>query len=211
MDDFDESIGMEEESRGSKVGLVAILIGIVGIVVGVTGIFLANQAQGEVKTLEARLSAQPDKTPELEGAIQDVNARLEKLGTEFVKLGRADRQLQENTQKAFTDVGKDITDNRKAINEMATKLEELVQKLENYRPPARTTASTPSSGGSGGGETTTAPGEVTPDGTYSIQSGDTLSKIASQFGISLSQLLAANPGVDPRRLRIGQRIVIPEP
>lgn len=46
---------------------------------------------------------------------------------------------------------------------------------------------------------------------YTIQPGDTLYKIALRFQISLSSLLAANPGVDPNRLRIGQQIRIPGP
>jgi LysM repeat protein len=42
-----------------------------------------------------------------------------------------------------------------------------------------------------------------------VQSGDTLSKIANEYGVTLSQLQAANPRVNPRALQIGQRIVIP--
>ncbi len=45
--------------------------------------------------------------------------------------------------------------------------------------------------------------------TYNIQSGDNFAKIASAKGISLQALLDANPGVDPRRLQIGQAINIP--
>ncbi len=44
---------------------------------------------------------------------------------------------------------------------------------------------------------------------YTIQAGDTFYKIALKLGISLASLLAANPGVDPQRLRIGQVIRIP--
>lgn len=34
-----------------------------------------------------------------------------------------------------------------------------------------------------------------PDGTYVIQRGDTLAKIASRYGISVNDILAANPGI----------------
>lgn len=44
---------------------------------------------------------------------------------------------------------------------------------------------------------------------YTIQSGDTFYKIALKYNISLSSLIAANPGVDPYRLRIGQQIRVP--
>lgn len=44
---------------------------------------------------------------------------------------------------------------------------------------------------------------------YVIKSGDTFFKIAQAYGISLTSLIAANPGVDPNKLFIGQQIRIP--
>lgn len=42
-----------------------------------------------------------------------------------------------------------------------------------------------------------------------VSSGETLGGIAGQYGIRLSELQAANPGVNPRRMRIGTRLVVP--
>ena len=44
---------------------------------------------------------------------------------------------------------------------------------------------------------------------YAVQVGDSLLKIARRFGISLKMLRAANPALDPTKLRIGQKINIP--
>jgi len=44
---------------------------------------------------------------------------------------------------------------------------------------------------------------------YVIQPGDTLSYVASRFNVTLDELLAANPNVDPNFLNQGQQIVIP--
>jgi LysM repeat protein len=44
---------------------------------------------------------------------------------------------------------------------------------------------------------------------YIIQPGDTLNRIASRLEVGLSRILAANPGIDPYNLRIGQTICIP--
>ena len=44
---------------------------------------------------------------------------------------------------------------------------------------------------------------------YTVQAGDTLSEIAESHGIRLTELLAHNPGLDPRRLRIGKSVQIP--
>ena len=45
--------------------------------------------------------------------------------------------------------------------------------------------------------------------TYIVQPGDTLSFIASRFNVTLEQILAANPTIDPNFLSAGQQIVIP--
>lgn len=44
---------------------------------------------------------------------------------------------------------------------------------------------------------------------YIVQAGDTLSFIASRFNVSLNDLIAANPQIDPNFLNQGQQIVIP--
>jgi hypothetical protein len=45
--------------------------------------------------------------------------------------------------------------------------------------------------------------------TYVAVKGDTIAKIAMQFGVSLQSLLEANPGLGPNQLKIGQKIRIP--
>lgn len=44
---------------------------------------------------------------------------------------------------------------------------------------------------------------------YIVQLGDTLSFIASRFNVSLDEIIAANPSIDPNFLSAGQEIVIP--
>lgn len=44
---------------------------------------------------------------------------------------------------------------------------------------------------------------------YIVQPGDTLLDIAELFNISLNELIAANPSVDPNFLSVGQQLVIP--
>lgn len=49
-----------------------------------------------------------------------------------------------------------------------------------------------------------------PGRTYVVQPGDTMYSIARRFGVSLEELIAANPQIpDPSRLTPGQRINIP--
>jgi LysM repeat protein len=41
---------------------------------------------------------------------------------------------------------------------------------------------------------------------YIVESGDTLGSIAGQFETSVDRLMELNPAVDPRALRVGQRV-----
>ncbi len=42
-----------------------------------------------------------------------------------------------------------------------------------------------------------------------VQDGDIPVKIAEKFGITVEELLAANPGIDPTNLHIGDVLIIP--
>ena len=64
------------------------------------------------------------------------------------------------------------------------------------------------------------PGNNTPPGNnnppppsplrqHNVKAGENPSSIARQYGISLSKLLAANPGLNPAKLQIGQELKIP--
>jgi LysM repeat protein len=46
---------------------------------------------------------------------------------------------------------------------------------------------------------------------YTIIPGDWLFGLAQRFNITIEAIIAANPGIDPRNLQIGQQICIPVP
>ncbi|HZK35200.1 MAG TPA: LysM domain-containing protein, partial [Bacillota bacterium] len=58
---------------------------------------------------------------------------------------------------------------------------------------------------------TTPPPTTCPSGTtaYTVRAGDTFFSIARAHNVSVDALIAANPGVNPDRLQIGQIICIP--
>jgi LysM repeat protein len=78
-------------------------------------------------------------------------------------------------------------------------------------------------GGTGAGATPTATADPTPTSVptptpaptptvYVVASGDTMSKIAARFGLTLEQLIAANPEIaNPDRISIGDEVNIPLP
>jgi len=44
---------------------------------------------------------------------------------------------------------------------------------------------------------------------YVVVKGDSFSKIAKKFGVSVKAIQAANPGVEPTKLKVGQKLSIP--
>ncbi|MBI3849236.1 MAG: LysM peptidoglycan-binding domain-containing protein [Verrucomicrobia bacterium] len=58
--------------------------------------------------------------------------------------------------------------------------------------------------------TATAPRPaITTTKTHSVRAGETPTVIAKKYGVSVTALMAANPGVDARRLRVGQTLNLP--
>jgi LysM repeat protein len=55
----------------------------------------------------------------------------------------------------------------------------------------------------------TAPVADNSGSEYVVVSGDTLAKIAKKSGVTLKALEAANPDVNPKRLKVKQKLVIP--
>lgn len=53
------------------------------------------------------------------------------------------------------------------------------------------------------------PAPVASSKEYAVQKGDFLAKIAKDNGVSLNALVKANPNVDPKKMKIGQKISIP--
>lgn len=45
--------------------------------------------------------------------------------------------------------------------------------------------------------------------SHVVKSGETIISIAAKYGVKLNVMLAANPNVDPRRLQVGQKLVVP--
>lgn len=45
--------------------------------------------------------------------------------------------------------------------------------------------------------------------SYTVKAGDTLFSIAQSHGTTLEKLQAANPGVDPKKLQVGQALKLP--
>jgi LysM repeat protein len=81
-----------------------------------------------------------------------------------------------------------------------------VQAAPTTAVPQLTVSDTPAWTATPAGPTATPTEAVT---TYTVQSGDTMSSIATQFGVSLLDLQRLNPAVTPEFLNLGDEIKVP--
>lgn len=220
---FSEPPESGEESvvaeSGSKLPLIALGLGALALGVALFAWMSARKASGiedallaEIAALRSELADMPDPTENLTNRLNDVDRRFETVGNELLRINQQERQLRttrEEVQRALDGITRDISRNRTALNDLGTRVETLTEGLNEVR--TRRPASV--------AERTTTPSGATetpalPDGEgalYRIQSGDTLLVVARRFGVTLQQVLDANPGVNPNRLQIGQEIIIPAP
>tara|TARA_Y100000589_G_scaffold6432_1_gene5539 strand:+ start:1620 stop:2330 length:711 start_codon:yes stop_codon:yes gene_type:complete len=98
---------------------------------------------------------------------------------------------------------------RSQLNQMAAENQALRHQLRsrginpNPRPATNSTVQLPQPGGN--------PTQTPPVASrkHKVQSGENPTAIARRYGIKLQKLYAANPGLNPSKLQIGQELIIP--
>jgi LysM repeat protein len=85
--------------------------------------------------------------------------------------------------------------------------------VETTNAPVATTTNTPPVAVSAPAAVEPPSQSVVPAGAteYTIAKGDILEKIAKSFHVSVKAITDANPGIEPAKLKIGQKIHIPTP
>ncbi len=175
-----DTLSRDSNSSSSVLPLVGVIAGALALVLSATALFKLSTLQ---KTVTAHDEAINTKLPALESTVNAASAKTE-----------ADiKSLRTGVQSALDQVGGEIG----TINAKLAKMEEAMKK------PAPAAA-----GGKGGKGVVT--GTVDADGNYSVAPGDTLAKIARKFATKIDSLETENPGLDPTKLKVGQKIKIPK-
>lgn len=156
---------------------------LVGVIAGALGLILSIVALVKLSTLQKTVAAHDAEIPRIASVEGELRAATAKTESDM-------KGLREGVQNALNQVGEQLG----AINAKLVKIEEA-QKAK------------PVAGGKAGAAPT---GVLNADGTYSIAPGDTLAKIARKFAVKLDAIEAENPGLDPARLKVGQKIRIPK-
>jgi LysM repeat protein len=160
------------------------ILPLVGVIAGGLALVLSITALFKLSTLQKTVAAHDAEIPKIATLEGEVRATAAKADTDI-------KSLRTGIQTALTDVGTAIGE----ANARIAKIEEA-QKAR---------AAAPAKGGAG-----VVTGTVDANGNYSVAPGDTLSKIAKKFAVRVDAIEAENPGLDPAKLKVGQKIRIPK-
>lgn len=172
---------MDTLSRDSSSSSSSI-VPMAGLFAAVLALILAIVALVKLSTLQKTVAVHEEKVAKIETIENEVRSAAAKSDTDI-------KNLRDGVQNALNQLGTELG----AIRAQVTKLEEAAKK------PAV-------AAGKGG---PVATGTVDANGNYTVASGDTLAKIARKFAVRVDAIEAENPGLDPAKLRVGQKIKIP--
>lgn len=159
------------------------ILPLVGVIAGGLALVLSIVALVKLSTLQKTVAAQGDEVAKIATIEAEVRSAAAKSETDI-------KGIRTGIQGALDQVGAEIG----TINGKITKIEEAMK--------ARVAAPA--------GKAGVVTGTVDASGNYGVAPGDTLSKIAKKFATRVDNILAENPGLDPARLKVGQKIKIPK-
>lgn len=207
MDSAETELDGEQSDRGMKrILIVLTVISILGLLLGGTGLTIGVRANEELIQFRKEVNSRPNPAQELKTKVESLEKRLVKVGAETVRINNNLAALHDQTQRAFDDVSRQGRATREKLNEISKRIADSSETKAG--PTTAEVAVTPSPEATETGNGASA--EIPPDGYHAIQPGDNFSKLAVRYGSTVAEFMAANPGVDPRRLQIGQKVKIPE-
>jgi len=176
-----DTLSRDSNSSGSVLPLVGVIAGALGLILSVVALVKLSSIKKEIDLLNQDLTA---KISTIEGDVRNATAANEKSNT----------ALREGVQNALNQVAEQIG----VLRGQVTKIEEA----QKARPVA--------AAGAKGAAAAAPTGVLNADGTYTVASGDTISKIARKFAVKPDAIEAENPGLDPTKIKVGSKIRIPK-
>lgn len=185
---------MEEEVDTSSGNFLAVSLALLGIAMGGAALYFGLNAHQRMLALQDAVESGSSEWSSVDQQLQAAAQRTEVLEKSLSRLRAYGNQRDQSLKEIIAA----LKENNAQTIELGSRLNEWVATSAPaaVKPSATATESA-------------AQVATAKKGSYTIQSGDTFAKIAQQNGIGLQTLLNVNPGVDPRRLGIGQTINLP--
>ena len=214
---------MDEEVNPSSGLMLPVALALLGVALGGAGLYFGFTANQRLSPLQASVREESSRAAGLEDDLEGASTRIAELSARLDDLERTlerTRAEQRRSASAAQQLVAPVKENRRQIVTIAEKYNTLADRLASPQPSAAERESDGSGAAASGGSETPAGGASENGGaggaaaagaaTHTVRAGDTFARIAKEKGVSLGALMEANPDTDPRRLRIGQTLNLPE-
>ena len=179
------------------IGIAAVIIAVIGFSLGWLGFSKANDLEARI----AEISGAAESLSKLESNVHDNSEMLRKAAGKIAS-------IESNLGTVTTAIEKDVADVKRSMRSLAMQAGTALKKAEALEKEGVQVAASPVpslSAQTRKGDTSSASSAI----SHTIAAGDTYGKLSTKYKVGVNALLDANPGVDPRRLRIGQKIIVP--
>jgi len=169
-----------------------------------------NRLAGQIEDLRSSQDALNKRLDSLTHEIEGLRGKLDKPSGNFAS---------EEDLKSVAEATKEIDRKRlEDYEKIRTELKNLGRSLAASAPAPRKTTPAPTTDAPASDKTATPDKATGSDKCfeYPVKKGDTLSLIVKAYrdnniNVTMDQVLKANPGLKPEKLRVGQKILIPAP
>ena len=182
-------------------------------------LFTGLSARAQDAATEERLNKLAGQIEDIRGNQEAITKRIETLAKEIENVRTqaekpAGNYASDDDLKRLADAVKEI--DRKRLDDyekIRTELKNLGKSLAAPSPAVSRKSSQPAVSDNSASDKSSTPDKYFE---YQVQKGDTLSIIIQAYSeknikVSLDQVLKANPGLKPEKMRVGQKIRIPAP
>ena len=200
---------MDDDVAQPSGNMIPIAIAVLAIVLGTAGLYFGFNANKRLSSIDTSIQSSSNSAVEIEKSINFFDARIAELENQILDQAKIINRLRtysSQSEQAIKKLNNELSVNRDQI----VKTAKQVNEIRSGGSPVRTVSNDSNARTAERTRNAEEPQTRASEGrTYSIVSGDSFSKIANQFGVSLQSIIDANPNADPRRLAIGQKIIIP--
>lgn len=200
---------MDEDTVPTSGNMIPIALAVLAIVLGAAGLYFGFNANNRLNLVNTSIQESSTSSAEIEKSVTFFDTRIaefeEQISEQANTINRL-RAYSSQSEQAIKQLSGELNKNREQIVKMARHQNEIKAVIAQMTAPLGTSSAESAEVSDSAGQAPATTGKGRP---YTIVSGDTFAKIAARFGVSVSAIIDANPDADPRRLAIGQKIVVP--
>ena len=203
---MEESENTPNQNSGAP-AFLQIALATIAIALGGAALFLAINSAKKASALSDEINEKIEKIAAAAIDVKKTSDRLDSLAAMVEDNKSADKLRIDNFGRQVQSVLENLSSNVKANRELIEANQKAIQELagRGQRASASQSKQTQSNSSEASAQEqvqTSADGSI----VHVVEAGDTFSKIAAKYKVSVESIEKANPGVSSNRLRIGQKI-----